>query len=187
MLSTSNSAMQPTCATLISPLHGTCHKACNLHYLQFATSNTLRTSCTSLQVWVGWQMMSAITHRRVDILVSQHLHMLHMLQHLVNMMSMEVCSHHHQASKQAARHEGMQLASVVYRPWLPPPDCLLTWQQMTTALSWRQIVQIMVCLMPSVSALHVCFDAAHLPHHTYPVPSHLCRDFADFIPICRNA
>ena len=53
----------------------------------------------------------------------------------------------HQARALAARHQQMQVVSVMHRPWLAPHDCLvLTWQQMTKALSWRQVVQIMVSL-----------------------------------------
>lgn len=100
--------------------------------------------CPDLQLWPAWQLVSAIFHRRADIPFLQQRHMLNMLQHIVTMMSMNTraCQ---EASKQAARHKGMQLVAVKYCPWLPPPDCMLTWQQMTAAMSWQQIRQVMVC------------------------------------------
>ena len=72
--------------------------------------------------------MSAIFHRKVDGPISRQQQMLSTLQYVVIMMSMKA-SAWQEASKQAARHQGMQLVSVLYRPWLPPTDCcLLTWQ-----------------------------------------------------------
>lgn len=113
-------------------------------------------------MWAAWHLVSAIFHRRVDIPFLQQRHLLSTPQHIINLMSMDARACH-EASKQAARHEGMQLVSPMYRPWLAPPDCMLTWQQMTAALSWQQIVQVMVCSTYSLSAMHSSHFAGHLP------------------------
>lgn len=110
-----------------------------------------RRSHMCLQVWVSWKMLSAIFHRREDIFCSQQRHLTHLLRHIMRAMYIEAHLQH-EAKVQAARYQQMQIVPVMYRPWLVPHDCLvLTWQQMTKALSWRQVVQIMV----SLHSLHV--------------------------------